>query len=112
MQLSSDVNESLVTTHCCSCRRIDDLKHRGRMLPWLVLASDGFLSFPTKPRKDDCPNPADYFSGHKRVYGINFQAVDLLLGFRRVCLILCTGALNTNGNNFVRVWAPLTLCLK
>jgi hypothetical protein len=40
----------------------------------LVLALDGFLSSRTKPRKDDCSNPADYFSGHKRVYGINVQA--------------------------------------
>jgi hypothetical protein len=67
----------------------------------LVLALDGFLSYRTKPRKDDCSNPADYFSGHKRVYGINVQAaVDHILRFRYVGV---AGPGKTNdGRAFIR----------
>jgi hypothetical protein len=48
----------------------------------VVLAVDGLLSSRTQPRKDDCPNPADYYSGHMRVHGLNVQAaVDHMLRF-------------------------------
>jgi hypothetical protein len=42
----------------------------------IVLALDGFLSLRTQPRKDECVNTADYFSGHKKVPAINVQAAD------------------------------------
>jgi hypothetical protein len=53
----------------------------------VVLVVDGLLSSRTQPRKQNCPNPADYYSGHTRVHGLNVQAaVDHMLRFRYVAV--------------------------
>lgn len=49
-----------------------------------VLMLDGFLSSRTKPA---CTNSADYFSGHKKIFALNVQALcDHNLRFRYVCV--------------------------
>jgi DDE superfamily endonuclease len=49
-----------------------------------VLMMDGFLSPRTTPT---CSNPADYYSGHKKLHGLNAQALcDHNLCFRYVCV--------------------------
>jgi hypothetical protein len=72
-----------------------------------VLSLDGFLPARTQPRKDDCRNPADYFSVHKKVHAVNVQAaVDQLLRFRYVAV---AGPGKTNdGRAFLRCNALTT----
>jgi hypothetical protein len=52
-----------------------------------VLMVDGFLSPRNKPSDNEVTNPADYYSGHKKTFGVNVQAVcDHTLRFRFVCV--------------------------
>jgi hypothetical protein len=61
-----------------------------------VLMMDGFLSIRNKPGDNECTNPADYYSGHKKTHGINVQALcDHMLRFRYVC-VAAPGKTNDN----------------
>jgi hypothetical protein len=61
-----------------------------------VLMIDGFLSIRNKPGDNECSNPADYYSGHKKTHGINVQALcDHTLKFRYVC-VAAPGKTNDN----------------
>jgi hypothetical protein len=53
----------------------------------LVLALDGYLSTRTVPSRSECPNAADFFSGHKKIPALNVQAaIDHMLRFRYIAV--------------------------
>jgi hypothetical protein len=75
------------TTQKSSCDRI---------FHGCILMIDGFLSIRNKPGDNECSNPADYYSGHKKAHGMNVQALcDHTLKFRYVCI---AGPGKTNDN--------------
>jgi DDE superfamily endonuclease len=61
-----------------------------------VLMIDGFLATRIKPGNHECKAQADFYSGHKKTYGINVQALcDHKLRFRYVC-VAAPGKTNDN----------------
>ncbi len=65
----------------------DQLSSTGDVCHGAVGMIDGLLSARTQPRSDECSNPADYYSGHYRTFGLNIQALcDADLRFRYVAV--------------------------
>lgn len=61
-----------------------------------VLMIDGFLSTRTTPGNHECTAVTDFYSGHKKTYGLNVQALcDHTLRFRYVC-VAAPGKTNDN----------------
>jgi hypothetical protein len=77
-----------------------------------VLMIDGFLATRIKPGKHECKAQADFYSGHKKTYRLNVQALcDHKLRFRYVC-VAAPGKTNDNKAFYwctgIQTWLQMT----